>query len=118
MERTARMWSSTRLSRNGDLQGETHVLTAVLVKLHQEVGEIANIVDAAAELALLTKVVDSDEQSLPLACTLRVLEGIIRRCSVSKLLHALWRLMSLIAGSLDQPILLVSPFPFLQMRVE
>lgn len=67
-----------------------------------------DIVDAASELALLAKVVDTDEQSLPLTGTVGVLEGVALRCTMSELLgNVRWRrgvvlLAVLVTGSCER----------------
>lgn len=74
----------------------TYILLAVAVELHQEVGQVADVVDAAAQLALLAKVVDADQQGLALASTLRVLEGVAGGGAMAELLHALGWHMALV----------------------
>lgn len=48
---------------------QNHVLSGVPVALAQVVGHVLDVVDAAAQLAPLVKVVDTDQQSFPLPGT-------------------------------------------------
>lgn len=68
---------------------DDHVLTLVVVAVHQERRDILDIVDAALELVGGAKVVDADQQGLALSGALTVLEGIICGCAVAELLLAL-----------------------------
>jgi hypothetical protein len=87
---------------------DNHILLLVVVPLHKERRDIVDIVDAASELALLAKVVDTDEQSLPLTGTVGVLEGVALRCTMSELLgNVRWRrgvvlLAVLVTGSCER----------------
>lgn len=54
-------------------QGD-HVFALITKGLHEVVGHVLNIVDATPELALLAKVIDSDQESLAFAGTVGVLE--------------------------------------------
>jgi hypothetical protein len=53
-----------------------------------------DIVDATSQLAILAEVVDTDEESLALARTVRVLEGIPVRGTMTELLGSVWRRVS------------------------
>lgn len=68
-----------------------HVLPLIAVTFVQEPRHIVHIVDAAAQLALLTKVVNADEQGLATTTAVGVLEGVALRRAVTKLLRALRR---------------------------
>lgn len=84
-------------------QGD-HVFALVAKGLHQVVGHVLNIVDATSELALLAKVVDTDQESLALAGTVGVLECVVIGGTVAEGLHARgrrWR------GTLTKVVLLV-----------
>lgn len=68
---------------------DDHVLPLVVVALHQEVGHVLGIVDAAPERRARPDVVDADEQRLALSGTVTVLECIPLWRSVSELLCSL-----------------------------
>lgn len=71
---------------------DNHILPLVAVSFSQEGRDVLNIVQAAAQLAVLTEVVDANEQRLSLAGTSRVLEAIAFRGTVAELLEARgWR---------------------------
>lgn len=65
---------------------DDHVLSLVAVPLDEEGRDVVDIVDAAAQLAILAKVVDADEQSLATAGTVGVLESIAFGGTVAELL--------------------------------
>lgn len=65
---------------------EHHVLSLVPKPLDEELGQVLNIVDAAPELSILTKVVDTNQEGLALSSTVGVLEGVAFRRTVTKLL--------------------------------
>lgn len=65
---------------------DDHVLALVAVALDQEGGDVLDVVDAAAQLALLAEVVDADQQRLALPRAVRVLEGVALRGPVAELL--------------------------------
>lgn len=63
-----------------------HILSLVTEMLREVCSHVADIVDTAAELAALTKVVDSNEQSFPPAGTIRISEVIVGGCAMTELL--------------------------------
>lgn len=65
---------------------QDHVLPLVAKVLDQVRGHVADVIDAASQLAALAKVVDADEQGLPAAVALGVLEGIVGRGAVAEML--------------------------------
>jgi len=65
-----------------------HVLPPVPELLRQECRHVLNVVDAPAELALLAEVVDADQQRLPLARAVGVLERVALWGAVAELLRA------------------------------
>lgn len=84
-------------------QGD-HVFALVAKSLHQVVGHVLNIIDATSELALLAKVIDTDQERLALAGTVGVLERVSIGSAVAEGLHACgrrWR------GTLTNVVLLV-----------
>lgn len=84
-----------------------------MVPLHQEVGDVAHVVDASLQLGRGPKVVDTDEQSLALARALTVLEGILVGCSVTEALGSLGHggraVLSSVAGGRWVELLVVLP---------
>jgi hypothetical protein len=64
-----------------------HVLALVAEVLVQVAAHVLDVVDAAAQLALLAKVVDADEQGFPAAGAVGVLEGV-----------ATWRALTEVLG--------------------
>lgn len=71
---------------------DDHVLALVAKMLGQVGGHVADIIDAAAQLAALAKVVDADQQGFPLAGALRVLEGVVLGMAVAEALRGRgWR---------------------------
>lgn len=84
-------------------QGD-HVFALVAKSFHQVVGHVLNIVDATSELALLAKVIDTNQERLALAGTVGVLERVSIGSAVAEGLHACgrrWR------GTLTNVVLLV-----------
>lgn len=61
-----------------------HVFPGVAEVLVQVRGHVPHIVYATAQLPLLTKVIDPDQESLLLAGTIRVLEAISLRRAITK----------------------------------
>ena len=66
---------------------DDHVLAPVVEVLVQVRRQILDVVDAALELAALAKVVDADEQCLPLAGAVGVLERVFAGGAVAELLR-------------------------------
>ncbi len=66
---------------------DDHVLALVVVVFAEEVGHVVDVVDAAAQLALLAKVVDADEQRLALTRAVGVLERVALGRTVAELLR-------------------------------
>ena len=81
--------ASCRLHRRvGLVVGQNdHILALIPIALNEEARDVVNIVDAAAKLAFLAKVVDTDEQSLAPAGTVGVLESIAFGSSMAELLR-------------------------------
>lgn len=74
---------------------DNHILSLVAELFHEVARHIANIVDAAIELAALAKVIDANEQSFPPAVAFRVLETVSLRCAVAERLRLdRWRTRS------------------------
>lgn len=72
--------------------GQEHHVLALVVEVLVEVSRhVLNIVDASSKLPSLTKIVDANQQRLPSAATIRVLELIALRRTVAKILHLCWR---------------------------
>lgn len=69
---------------------QDHVLPLVAKVLDQVRGHVAHVIDAASQLAALAEVVDADEQGLPAAVALRVLEGIVGGGTGAKVLWGGW----------------------------
>jgi hypothetical protein len=67
---------------------DDHVLTLVAEVLHEVGCHVADVVDAASQLASLTKVVDTDQQALPPASAVGISEGIVLRGAVAEMLWA------------------------------
>ena len=65
-----------------------HILPSVAEAGIQVCGHVLDVVDTASKLTLGTEVVDADKQSLPSACTLRVLKVVSLRSSVGESLCA------------------------------
>lgn len=63
-----------------------HILALIPVSLNQECRNVVNIIDATAQLAVLTEIVDSYEESLASTCTVGVLESVSIGSSMAKLL--------------------------------
>jgi hypothetical protein len=63
-----------------------HILSLITEMLGEVCSHVADIVDTAAELTALAKVVDSNEQSFPPASASRVSEVITGGCAVTELL--------------------------------
>ena len=70
---------------------DDHVLPLVAKVFHKVCGHVSDVVDAAAELAALAKIIDADEQGFSAASALRVLEVVAVGCSLAKLLGSRWR---------------------------
>lgn len=70
---------------------DDHVLALVSVTLNEESRDIVDIVDTAAKLTILAKVVDTDQQGLAFTCTVGVLECVTIRGTVTELLRNRWR---------------------------
>lgn len=71
---------------------EHHVLPLVVEMAVEICAHVLHVVDAAAELSALAKVVDSDEESFPAPVASRVLERIaIRRTVAEALRCSRWR---------------------------
>lgn len=68
-----------------------HVFAAVAKVLREVRCHVAHVVDAAAQLAALAKVVDADEQGLAAAGALRVLERVVGGGAGAELLRVLGR---------------------------
>lgn len=64
---------------------QDHVLALVIVLVDQEGRQVLDVVDAAAQLALLPKVVDADQQGLATPVALRVLECVSLGRAVAEL---------------------------------
>lgn len=60
-----------------------------MVALHQEIGNIVDVVDATLELVRRAEVVDADQQGLALSSTLTILERVAVGCAVAETLLAL-----------------------------
>lgn len=69
---------------------QDHVLPLVSKVLNQVRGHVANVIDAASQLAALAEVVDANEQGLPAPIALRVLEGIVGGGASAKVLWGGW----------------------------
>lgn len=65
-----------------------HVLAAVAVALDQEGRDVADVVDAAAQLAVLAEIVDADQQGAATAGAVGVLERVLPGRAVAELLQA------------------------------
>ena len=65
---------------------DDHVFPLVPMVLDEEGRQIVDVVDTATQLALLAKVVDTDEKSLSLARAVGVLEGIAVRGAMAEFL--------------------------------
>ena len=61
-----------------------HILSLVMKMLIQVCRHVANVVDAAPQLATLTEVIDPDKQRFPGAGTCRVLELVALRGSLAE----------------------------------
>lgn len=68
------------------IRQEDHVLPLVAIPLNKKVGQVVHVVYAAPEFALLAEVVDANEESLALTGTVRVLEGVSFRGTMTELL--------------------------------
>lgn len=78
---------------------DDHIL-ACIAKIAVEVGgHVFDVVDAASQLTLLTKVVDTDQECLASPCTIGILEAVALRGAGAKALHGLgrWRWSIVIA---------------------
>lgn len=69
---------------------QDHVLPLVSKVLNQVRGHVAHVIDAASQLAALAEVVDANEQGLPAAIALRVLECIVGGGAGAKVLWGGW----------------------------
>jgi hypothetical protein len=65
-----------------------HVLPPVAKLLSQKGCHIAHVIDAAAQLAALAEVIDTDQEGLTATRAFRVLEGIALRSATAELLRA------------------------------
>ena len=63
---------------------EDHVFAGISKILIQIRRHVLNVVDTAAQLTLLPKIVDTNQQRLPLTRTPRVLEAIALRSAISE----------------------------------
>lgn len=72
---------------------QDHVLALVVVLVDQERRQVLDVVDAAAQLALLAKVVDTNQQCLATPVALRVLECVSLGCAVAELDRAAGQLV-------------------------
>lgn len=70
---------------------DDHVLPLVVIAFVEEPRDVGDIVDAAAQLTLLAKVVDADEKSLATTGAVGVLEGVSLGRTAAKRLHTLRR---------------------------
>ena len=61
-----------------------HVLALVAQVLGRVAAHVLDVVDAAAQLALLAKVVDADEQGFPAAGAVGVLKGVAARGALAE----------------------------------
>jgi hypothetical protein len=76
-----------------------HILTLVPEVLVQVGRHVLDVVDAAAQLALLVEVVDADEQGLATAGAERVLEGVVAGRAVAEGLRLLRRRRWAVVGA-------------------
>ena len=67
------------------------VFALVSEALKEEAREVLCVIDAAAQLAVLAKVVDTDKESLALSGTIGVLERVAFGGTVAELLGCVWR---------------------------
>jgi hypothetical protein len=65
---------------------DDHVLALVAKVRVQVAAHVLDVVDAAAQLALLAEVVDADQQGFPAAGAVGVLEGVISRRTMAEVL--------------------------------
>lgn len=68
-----------------------HILSTVSKGLDQIFGHILHIIDTAAQLPLLSKVVDSNQQRFAFAGTFRILKAVPLGCPVAEGYCAAWR---------------------------
>ena len=73
------------------IRQDNHVLPLVAIALVEEPRHVGDVVDAAAQLALLAKVVDADEESLAATAAVGVLESVALRRAAAEGLRALRR---------------------------
>lgn len=66
---------------------DDHVLSLVVVALHQEGRDVVYIVDTSTQLAFLAKIVDTDEKRLATTGTSGVLESVAFGGTVAELLR-------------------------------
>ena len=78
-----RVFSGVRLVVGQDY----HIIPLVVVALVEESRHILSIVDTSSQLALLSKVVDSNQQSLALSSTVGVLKGVSLRSTLTEVLR-------------------------------
>lgn len=69
---------------------QNHVLPLVAKVLDQVRGHVAHVIDTAPQLATLAEVVNADEQGLPAAVALRVLERIVGGGAGTEMLWGGW----------------------------
>ena len=67
---------------------DDHILPTVAVVLDQEGRQVLRVVDTSAQLALLAKVVDADQQGPAAAGTVGILEGVFLGRTMAELLGA------------------------------
>ena len=70
---------------------DDHVLSLVVVALHQEGRDVVYIVDTSTQLAFLTKIVDTNEKRLATTGTSGVLESVAFGGTVAELLRNIGR---------------------------
>lgn len=66
-----------------------HVLSLVAITLHQKVRDVDGIIDAALELVLGPKVVDTDQQSLSFSGAVGILESVFIGSAMAETLNTL-----------------------------
>lgn len=78
---------------------DDHVIPLVTEIFVQKRRHVLHVIDTTPQLASLAEIVDSDQQSLPSSCAIRVLERIALWRSIPEALHARggWRWSTWIA---------------------
>src|SRR5687767_6061204 len=73
------------------IREDDHVFPLVTVPLDEEGRDIVHIIDTSTQLSILSKIVDTDQQSLSFTSTIGVLKRVATGSSMAKLLSSLWR---------------------------